>query len=101
LTALQFAAICSTTSFTLAARAGSTRVFAAVAGVDHHNDVALAGRRRRQLDRRFRGVTGTAGTVAADGVGAGGGAASDGLSNRSTTRRLPYCAFGARVKLFG
>ena len=28
----------------LAARAGRTRVFAAVTGVDHHNDVALAGR---------------------------------------------------------
>ena len=42
------------------------------------------------------GVTGTAGTVATEGVGAGGGAASAALSNRSTTNRLPYWAFGAR-----
>lgn len=45
--------------------------------------------------------TGTAGTVATLGVGAGGGAASAALSNRSTTSRLPYCALGARTKLFG
>ena len=47
------------------------------------------------------GLTGTAGTVATLGVGAGGGAASAGLSNRSTTRRLPYWALGAREKLLG
>ncbi|MNF85914.1 hypothetical protein D3C84_683320 [compost metagenome] len=46
------------------------------------------------------GVTGTGATVATL-VGAGIGAASAALSNRSTTRRLPYWAFGARVKLFG
>src|SRR5476651_567824 len=47
------------------------------------------------------GVTGTGATVATlDGGGAMGAAASA-LSNRSTTRRLPYWAFGARTKLFG
>ncbi|MCY1173283.1 hypothetical protein D9M73_134390 [compost metagenome] len=39
--------------------------------------------------------------MATEGVGAGGGAASAGLSNRSTTSRLPYWALGAREKLFG
>ena len=38
---------------TLAARAGRARVFATVAGVDHHDNVAFAGRGWRQLDRRF------------------------------------------------
>ena len=47
----------------------------------------------------YVGLTGTAGTVATLGVGAGGGAASAGLSNRSTTSRLPYCALGAGMLL--
>ncbi|MCY1175641.1 hypothetical protein D9M71_558260 [compost metagenome] len=53
------------------------------------------------------GVTGTAGVVAGvcTGAGAGGGVlaaiASASWSYRSTTKRLPYCALGARVKLFG
>ena len=45
--------------FMLAARAGSTRVFTAVTGIDHHDNVTLArgGRWRwRQLDLRLRRV---------------------------------------------
>src|SRR5476651_1526304 len=47
------------------------------------------------------GVTGTGATVATLLGGGGMGAAASALSNRSTTRRLPYWAFGARTKLFG
>jgi hypothetical protein len=89
-------------SLVLAARAGGARVFAAVAGVDGHDDVALAGRRRWQLDRRLRRRDRHRRRGRGRWRGAGGGAAIGGfLSNRSTTRRLPYWAFGARVKLFG
>src|SRR5471032_1235994 len=47
------------------------------------------------------GVTGTGATVATLLGGGGIGAAASALSNRSTTRRLPYWALGAREKLFG
>src|ERR1700712_2399553 len=51
------------------------------------------------------GLTGTAGVAGAAvaGVSAtdGVGLASAALSYRSTTRRLPYCWLGARVKLLG
>ncbi|MCY1446288.1 hypothetical protein D9M71_628430 [compost metagenome] len=55
----------------------------------------------------WAGLTGTAGVVTGvcTGAGAGVGAlaamASASWSYRSTTRRLPYWALGARVKLFG
>ncbi|MNS47230.1 hypothetical protein D3C72_797530 [compost metagenome] len=38
----------------LASGAGSPRIFATVTGVDHHNDVAFAGRGWRQFDCRLR-----------------------------------------------
>src|SRR5690606_19453382 len=48
------------------------------------------------------GLIGTAGAVlAAVSATIGAALASDASSNRSTTRRLPYCWLGASVKLFG